>query len=38
VFGPETGILGLAANSIFALALWLFWKGACQSSHEPPTV
>jgi membrane protease YdiL (CAAX protease family) len=36
VFGPETGILGLAANSIFALGLWLFWRGARQSSYASP--
>jgi len=26
LFGPEVGILGLAANLIFAAALWRWWK------------
>jgi len=26
IFGPEVGILGLAVNLIFALALWQWWE------------
>jgi membrane protease YdiL (CAAX protease family) len=37
LFGPETGILGLAANSIFAFGLWLLWRRARQSSHASRT-
>jgi uncharacterized protein len=27
IFGPEVGILGLVANVLFAVALWLIWRG-----------
>jgi uncharacterized protein len=31
LFGPEVGVLGLAANLIFAAALWRWWKSGLSS-------
>jgi len=27
VYGPEVGVVGLALNAVFAVALWRWWKG-----------
>jgi membrane protease YdiL (CAAX protease family) len=35
VFGPESGILGLAANIIFAGGLWLYRRAIRQKAREP---
>jgi len=33
IFGPEVGILGIGINSIFAFALWLWWRMQLQQRH-----